>query len=408
MRILMVSNLFPPEFIGGYELIAFELASRLAGSGHQVAVVTSPLVNHVAEIRELPFAVYRSLNWLGLDSGDPGRAAFREAFILLANIASLRGAIEQFRPDRILLCNIAGLGVLGIVTFLHEAGFRPAIYLGDNVFALAGMDPGTRDAFLRLFRSGPALSALRILAVSRGVYKEAEESLASPLGEALFVPGWVPDDLPELPPRRQAGPIRFVFSSRIAPHKGIWVLLDAAKLLLARGETDFVIDAYGTGLVPEFIQRVHAFGLGEHIRYGGLLEREEMIRRFADYDALLFPTWQREPLGLVPFEAAAQGCIPIITAQAGACEWMLGCDCIKIERSPEGLAGGMQRLLYMPPGERDRIRRTASANTRRFFSSGVWFPRIERLIRELPDPSPGVSAKRIQDAMFTITRMWRG
>jgi glycosyltransferase involved in cell wall biosynthesis len=218
----------------------------------------------------------------------------------------------------------------------------------------------------------------------------------------------VADDLPLLPPRGGVEDTRFIFSSRIAEHKGITILLDAVRLLVERGECKFSVDLYGPGKVPDILQRVHAGGLSGYIRYGGLLERNEMIARFASYDALTFPTWPREPLGLVPFEAAAQGCIPIMTAQAGAAEWLPTGDCIKIKRTPEGLAGGMQRVIHMPPEERRIMRQAISLNTRRFFSSNTWFPRIEQVTENLPRSAPRITAQTMRDAMFAITRMWRG
>jgi glycosyltransferase involved in cell wall biosynthesis len=121
MRILLVSNLFPPEVIGGYELVAQELSMRLANLGHEVAVATSPLVNYSQEISGQTITVHRVLNYTGLslDRTTPAEEQFRSGMIQLSNIAALRVLIDKFAPDQILLCNISGLGALGITTFLH-------------------------------------------------------------------------------------------------------------------------------------------------------------------------------------------------------------------------------------------------------------------------------------------------
>ena len=409
MRLLLISNLFAPENIGGYELVAHELAERLTAAGHDVAVATSPLVNHSGEAAETTVTVHRVLSYTGLsaDRLHPGDEAFRSGIIQLSNIAALRVLIDTFQPDQILLCNISGLGALGIVTFLHDVGFSPAIYLGDNVFDHACGDTGLRDSFFRLFGASKALRALRPLAVSQTVVDEIELGLGISLASPLFVPGWVPDSLTPLQPRPAEGPHRFVYSSRLASHKGLWILLDAAKHLLACGDDAFQIDVYGAGQVPEFIQRVHAEGLDAHIRYGGMLRRGAMIEAFRDYDALLFPTWQREPLGLVPFEAAAQGCIPIMTAQIGAAEWFTATDCIKIDRSPTSLAGAMQSLMAMPLEECERLRQTTAANVRRRFGAGRWINLIDQSLSQLPPRRRTVTAQRVQNAMFSTTRIWR-
>ena len=41
MRVLFVSNLYPPNVVGGYEELCHEVASRFAARGHEVAVLTS-------------------------------------------------------------------------------------------------------------------------------------------------------------------------------------------------------------------------------------------------------------------------------------------------------------------------------------------------------------------------------
>lgn len=41
MRILVLSNLYPPDFLGGYELGCRQAAEALAAAGHDVLVLTS-------------------------------------------------------------------------------------------------------------------------------------------------------------------------------------------------------------------------------------------------------------------------------------------------------------------------------------------------------------------------------
>lgn len=409
MRILLVSNLFPPEVIGGYELVAQELSMRLANLGHEVAVATSPLVNYSQEISGQTITVHRVLNYTGLslDRTTPAEEQFRSGMIQLSNIAALRVLIDKFAPDQILLCNISGLGALGITTFLHEAGFSPAIYLGDNVFNQACVNPNQREEFFRMFGAAKALRALHPIGVSQLVMDEIQQGLGLSLKTPFFVPGWVPAELPPLYPCPSEGSLRLVFSSRVAPHKGIWIMADAVKHLLSCGDDNFVIDVYSGGQTPDFIQRVHADGLSSHIRYQGVLSREAMIQKFCHYDALIFPTWQREPLGLVPFEAAAQGCIPIMTAQIGAAEWLTSTDCLKIERSPEALAGAIQYLMAMSVEERAAWRSAIAARIRRQFNANLWIPRIEQFLTNLPHRRSTMDTQKIQDAMFATTLIWR-
>ena len=41
MRVLIVSNLYPPHYCGGYEVRCAQVAEALVRAGHQVEVLTS-------------------------------------------------------------------------------------------------------------------------------------------------------------------------------------------------------------------------------------------------------------------------------------------------------------------------------------------------------------------------------
>src|SRR5689334_14150803 len=60
MRILLVSNIFPPMTVGGYELVARDLARRLHCDSHRVAVVSSPLFGDSTSPHEA-FEIFRVL-----------------------------------------------------------------------------------------------------------------------------------------------------------------------------------------------------------------------------------------------------------------------------------------------------------------------------------------------------------
>ena len=49
MRILVVSNLYPPNIVGGYERLCFNVASELARRGHDIPVLTSGYGGEVAD-----------------------------------------------------------------------------------------------------------------------------------------------------------------------------------------------------------------------------------------------------------------------------------------------------------------------------------------------------------------------
>src|ERR671936_2499776 len=95
MRILVVSNLYPPAVYGGYEVLCAETVKRLR-ERHEVVVLTSAAESAPAEP-----GVVRELELL-----PPGKGS-----ILRAPIAALRAAratrrlIRSFQPDLVFVWN---------------------------------------------------------------------------------------------------------------------------------------------------------------------------------------------------------------------------------------------------------------------------------------------------------------
>src|SRR5206468_3405450 len=80
MRLLVVSNLYPPNIIGGYERLCFDVVSGLVQRGHQVMVLTSTFGSKTAEFPGQ--IVERSLKLLvgdGIYASFAGTAADRDA-----------------------------------------------------------------------------------------------------------------------------------------------------------------------------------------------------------------------------------------------------------------------------------------------------------------------------------------
>jgi glycosyltransferase involved in cell wall biosynthesis len=197
----------------------------------------------------------------------------------------------------------------------------------------------------------------------------------------------------------------------VAPHKGVDLVADAAEELVRRGECAFSIDVYGAGQVAPFLQRVQSKGLGGYIQYLGCQPKARMLALFPQYDALLFPTWAREPFGFTVSEAAGAGCFSIMTAGIGAGEWFVdNMDCVKITRTVQELTAAMQRTLHMPAKERLRMRAAALRTARRYLTFDRWLPVIENLCEELrgkKEPGAVNRSRSTQSAFLFLCQLWR-
>jgi glycosyltransferase involved in cell wall biosynthesis len=352
MRILVLSNLYPPDFFGGYELGCRQAADALAEAGHELLVLTSaprtpvppePHIRralHLTDVYNPYLQSKHQVVTLGLQHAD---ACFVNAF----NVHVLLATLDSFRPDVVYVWNLVGLGGLGLMACLQYRGVPWVWHL---------MDRTPRD--LCRLPLGPARSPLAgivhryldgvYLACSRRVVEEIDDPETILAGSVELVPNWIVGVEPS--PRTrfyQGGPLRVASAAgHLCPPKGIDLLIEAARLLRQRGHRDFTIDLYGKVMDDAYPSLIQQHQLGDCVRLQGLHDQRELAAKYRAYDVFAFPTWEREPFGFAPLEAAAAGCVPVITNNCGVGEWLVhAVHCWKIERSAAALADTLADIL---------------------------------------------------------------
>jgi glycogen(starch) synthase len=348
MRLLFLTNLYPPELLGGYELACANVAKALCLRGHDVRVLTTWC--HLPRPADEPAWVDRrlDLHWqIPHRSANPHvdqrdlHSAFCSSY---ANTLHLLDNLRAFRPDLVYAWNLTGIGAAALLDLLNQIGVPWALHLMDRVpiDIVANMPP----AVLGLFNAqGSALyaSAL-ILSMSQHLLDEITtmSGIMFPQGAEL-VPGWadISDTTPHEPYLRD-GMARFVTAGIVAAHKGMDLILEASSRLKTEG-LSFVVDVFGDGDLSQYTDKARAMQVNDCVRLLGPRTQPELSRLYAGYDAFLFPTWEREPFGFAPIEAAARGTPPIMTRNCGASERVVdGVHAIKIERTADGLAEAMR------------------------------------------------------------------
>ena len=418
MKILAISNVFPPGFIGGYELAALEILQRLTAKGHLISVLTSDYFrddeNAISGI-----SVERSLECKALshERHIAGAHLREDAFLNWGNIRKIGSAIRREKPDLVFLFNTGGLGNVALYQYLKATSVSTITCLMDNIFAKAHEHSSEWQKYEGIFGPLKAEDLGRVFTVSDTLMHEFERVVPG-IGKIIdFVPCFIDPSLfpaahggdreTGIPPKGR----RFVFCSRVTPHKGTVVLLDAVEKLARRGITDFSVDVFGAGQVTHFQQEVTRRQLDGCIRYMGVFPRSEMIAKYRDYDALLFPTWEREPFGFVVCEAAASGCVPIMTAAMGASEWYLdGIDCLKIDRTSDGLMQAMLQFICLSDPDLAKIRQAAIDNTCRNLSIDRWINVIEEIcLAAVEDGLPVAydQLSRVESAFLVLKEIWR-
>ena len=146
-------------------------------------------------------------------------------------------------------------------------------------------------------------------------------------------------------------PVNLLFLSNLIPSKGVYVLLDACRILKERG-LDFQCNFVG-GETKEidrarFEAEVQKRGLEGMVRYEGPKYGEEKEEYWRSSDVFVFPTYYfNECFPLVILEAMQHG-LPVVSTTEGAVPDMVadGVNGFVCERKDvSGLAGALERLI---------------------------------------------------------------
>ena len=324
MKILVVTNLYPPQHIGGYELGCRDVVVQLRTRGHAVQVLTSTF--HYAPADPTETGVERSLH-CQVSPNDPPPDKRVETTKLVS-------ALKRFAPDVVYFWNQAGLTFwLPLAAYWH--GARCAFFLSDTNFIswriaawLAGKNPVVRRLFGASFlvRGWPiiqnqtchfASDFLRQVAVKNGIVTAPRSSVVAHWG--------IEPTQFTLAPRPRWPLQRLLYVGQMIPQKGVHTAI-AAFALVARekGFEAMSFSLAGGGMHPDYERELRALpaklGVAGRVHFLGKIPRAELARIYAEHDVLMFPSEWEEPFAITPLEAIASGLAVIGTTTGGSGE----------------------------------------------------------------------------------------
>ncbi|KQQ03844.1 MULTISPECIES: glycosyltransferase family 4 protein [unclassified Rathayibacter] len=349
MRLLFLSNLYPPQVLGGYEMTCARVAEAMAARGHAVRVLTTPTylppeASPVEVHRTLGLRTYFPLPQTG---GELLQLMHHESAVSrFENTRILLEELRDFAPTHVVAFNLLGLGGLALIDLLRTVDAGWMWNLGDRI--PNGLVDGLPERVLQVYGADAPdhFDRGEIVAVSRSLV-DAIEAGGLELGEVEVIGRGVtvPPDSGESRRYREGGITRFTFAASLGEHKGVGLVLEAAALL-SEETRDFRVDLYGDGDVDGYRARASEAGLDGLVEFHGATPREQVLAAHETADAFLFPTWAGEAFGVAPVEAAAAGCVPIVTASSGVAEFLIdGVDCLKITRSTASLLSAMRDVV---------------------------------------------------------------
>ncbi|MBU6401422.1 MAG: glycosyltransferase family 4 protein [Verrucomicrobia bacterium] len=426
MKILAVTNLFPPHHAGTFDLRCQTVTDALRKRGHQVRVLTS---NHGVSTEQRDPEIERRL-WLNGVYEHPTLSGFRALKRLeLRNHGVLREACAQFKPDLVHVWSLHGLSK-SLVFALHRARVptvydvadywlasevredpwlrwwnrQPAAFPGNLARAcletIGGRNRLDAEAPTRLQRGydrlpgfyGPAkaLAAVepnsvsgfrfdRLYFCSQALKSGAEEAGFGVRHAEVIYPGIQAQHfVHELRP--QSAPVKQLLV--VAHLDGRSGVLTALKGLLAARENGVkaTLTVFGRG-DSDYVAQLRSFVVThqlpvEFLTFSDLTRDLRPIYR--GHDAVLHTVEWEEPFSLTLLEAMAAG-LPVIAARAGAVRELLrhGENALTYHAGDAlDLAGRIQEL-QMQPALRRQMAETAQAEVLANFNETAVVDRIE-------------------------------
>ena len=367
MRVLFVSNLFPPHANGGYEQLCQEVSIELAHRGHDVDVLTSALQALPSE-EEGQIRVHRCLHpeVEGGNIHSIKRLLFDRTHLEAENLRHVERLVTQCRPDIAMIWGMWNIprSVPALVEQL--LGDRVAYYFCDywpslpSSYQLQWQHESRRYAtrmikrlvgkpFLYKLRGEPAihLEFRHPICVSRAVREQlVQEGVPIQHAKVVYL-GTQADEFARVGRQhmhreRQEGVLRLLYAGRLTATKGVHTAITAIGKIHSEGSASVTLDILGKGepdyerKLKEMVCHLH---LEDHVHFLDKVPHAKMPELIAGFDALVFPSEWEEPFARTVLEAMATG-IPVIGTTTGG--------------TPEVLIDGITGLSY-PAGDAEAL-----------------------------------------------------
>ncbi|MFQ3680562.1 MAG: glycosyltransferase family 4 protein, partial [Pseudanabaenaceae cyanobacterium] len=311
MRILVVSNLYPPQTIGGYEERAIaDYAEGLAARGHEILVLTSDtpdLPTSYSEPARATVPIRRDLRLYGRWTARGSELLPLETARALtqANREAIAQVAQAWVPDVCLWGNLGFLDISVLETLLAQ-GVPVVHYIMNAHPSYEPEQMPTSPLYHRVAVSdwtGNHLTASGYPPVRlRTIYPGAEQSI-------FYCTEPHPQDV-----------LRVMYASLVMHYKGPDVLLEALAILHAL-DIPFTATIAGGTLTPEYLKAlqgfVHEEGMEDCVRFVGLQTQPALAQLYRQHNTWVLPSRFEEPFGMALVEAMQAGLAAVGSDRGG-------------------------------------------------------------------------------------------
>lgn len=349
------------SYIGGTEIVTLQVLRGLLDNGNRLSCLTSGWNDGLFEQELQKYGIpFQSLKL--------GWVYFRRPLWTIDTLLHLPTALWKARKF------LRREHQLVYATSLRQLYFlRPFIR---KPILLHIHEPVKHNAFYQYFIKSLQPQVAAFIAVSQSI-RQNLLALGVPDHKIKIVHNGVDPFANEwVPKRTEAKTITFGIVGQIIPRKGHDDVIEALRLLVEEGYSNFKLNIVGKG--PENYEiklkkLIAEKGLDKYVVWRGF--QREKAEIYADIQVLLVPTRNEEPFGMVAIEAGYLE-IPVIATEAGGLKEIIiheQSGWLVPPQSPHTLKEIMRRVLNEPGlipayganGRKEVLRRfTASAQLR--------------------------------------------
>jgi len=318
MKILVISNYYPPYYLGGYELACFDTVKFLKQKGHDVTVLTGNYMSNQCESN-----IYRQLNYIDYESPSYKNKHDVEEF----NYSVTEDIIQMTQPDIIYIWSLRLIS-LSPLWAIEKTKIKKIFEIGD--FWMKGF---LNNSFLPKLKRG----IKNILPLGN-----AQEVNISP---AICISNWMVDIMKNqygsqkihvVPngtniseqkcKEKDDSVMKYMFCGRIDYSKGLDMAIKSLSYLKDNNCEDFEFHIYGDGdktYLKRCLKMIDILNLQDQVFYHG--KHDNLEEAYKQNHVLLMPTRMKEPFGLVLIEAMNHGVVPIAPNDYGPKEIIDDC-----------------------------------------------------------------------------------
>ena len=343
MRVLVISNLYPPHHVGGYELGCRDVVDGLTARGHDVVVLTSMYgLSEPQSAGPIHRWLVADVEWTVAGLTKKYGDLWKREYV---NQNAFKHLCRQYKPDVVYVWNLAHTSI-SVAALAHRIGLPVCYFIFDYWLCDWESDPwhqcwnqkrrdfidkvrGILPTTIMKFRGVSILSSrldLRHLHFASQYLKDSLLAAGKPVQSGTVIHWGI--DLALWPCNTAIRPpTKLLYVGQIAPHKGVHTAVEALKVLVDQYHmTDVSLTILGpksvSGYYSNLLALADSLGMRNHIYFISSLPREQLLPIYHRHDILLFPSVWDEPLGITPLEAMASGLPVVGTATGGSAEML--------------------------------------------------------------------------------------